>query len=154
MTLVPVKLLLWTLPAAALLAAGAGLAGLGCSKPCQGSACAAITPVTLVLSCDGSQIVQSSLTGTCAGQMLACQDPAEAGLDGCITASFGASGPGECDVALTFANGFVYTGSFTFSYDSSGTALVPSPQIVPVYCAPESDAGDAGDASGGDAGDD
>jgi hypothetical protein len=97
-----------------------------------------VTPVVLVLSCDDSAVVQSSLSGPCTAGGLTCQDPADSGLAGCTSASFTASGAGECDLQLTFANGFVYTGSFTFA--PQGTALVPSPEVVPVYCAPD-DAG-------------
>jgi hypothetical protein len=136
------------------LAAGASLAGLvaACaSKPCRGGSCAgpAVTPVVLVISCDDSAVVQASLTGTCAAQGFSCQDPADAALAGCVTASFSATGPGECDAQLTFANGFVYTQSFTFSDNEAGSAVVPSPEVVPVFCAPDGGAVEGGGGDGG-----
>lgn len=141
-----------------LFAAGLALSGLAvlgvvaCSSSrhgCSGAACgnATITPVLLVLSCDDSAVVQSSVTGPCSAAGISCQTPAGSPLAGCNTATFTASGAGECDATLTFANGFVYTGSFTFAEDDGG--LVPSPEVVPVYC-PPADAGDDGtpEASG------
>ncbi len=132
-----------------LFAAGLALVSLAvlgvvaCSssrQACEGSACAgaAVTPVVLVLSCDDSAVVQSSVTGPCSAGGISCQTPAGSPLAGCNTATFTATGGGECDATLTFANGFVYAGSFTFAEDDAG--LVPSPEVVPVYC-PPADAG-------------
>ena len=60
----------------------------------------------------------------------------------CTTASFAATGPGECDVQLTFANGFVYSGSFTFTEEHG--AVVPSPEVVPVFCLTDAGAAETG----------
>jgi hypothetical protein len=127
--------------ALASLAVAGGVACSSSSHGCEGSACgnATVTPVVLVLSCDDSAVVQSTLTGPCSAGGISCQTPAGSPLAGCNTATFTATGAGECDATLTFANGFVYTGSFTFAEDDAG--LVPSPEVVPVYCAP-ADAGD------------
>ncbi len=125
-----------------VLVALVALAVPACSsrnQPCQGSACGgAVTPVLLVFSCDDSAVVQSSLTGPCSANGFSCAVPDASPLDGCNTASFTASGPGQCQAQVTFANGFVYAGSFTFAEEDGG--IVPTPEVVPVYCAPE-DAG-------------
>ncbi|MGD0523799.1 MAG: hypothetical protein ABSE49_01575 [Polyangiaceae bacterium] len=143
-----------TLFAAGLALVSSTVLGVGAcssSKACEGSACnGAVTPVILVLSCDDSAVVQSSLTGPCSAGGLSCQTPDSSPLAGCDTATFTATGAGECDVQLTFANGFVYTGSFTFSEDDAG--LVPSPEVVPVYC-PPADAGAADEGTSDAAGD-
>lgn len=128
----------------------------GCpdATPCP----SASVPVVLVVTCDGNDIVQSNLTGPCAGQTLACQAPSDASLVGCTTASFTSPTAGTCNAQLTFANGFVYSGSFNFTEQSGacpscGPQLVPSPEVVPVYCAPEAGASDAeADAEISDAG--
>ncbi len=100
----------------------------------------------LVISCGGSALVQSSLTGTCSASGFSCDVPDAAPLAECTTASIEGTGPGPCDVELTFANGFVYSGSFTFSEGPQG--LVPSPEVVPVFCLTDAGVDDAG---GGDA---
>jgi hypothetical protein len=103
------------------------------ASPCQGSdSCGTIYPAILVISCGGAALVQSSLTGTCSASGFSCDVPDAAPLAECTTASIDPTGPGTCDVELTFANGFVYSGSFTFSEGPQG--LVPSPEVVPVFC--------------------
>jgi hypothetical protein len=109
---------------------------------CPGSGtCGTAQPVILVISCGGVALVQSSLTGTCSASGLSCDVPDAAPLAECTTASIDATGPGECDVELTFANGFVYSGTFTFSQGPQG--LVPSPEVVPVFCLTDAGVDDA-----------
>jgi hypothetical protein len=128
-----------------LLAVAGGCHGSGAQPGCPDAApCpSANVPVVLVLTCDGEDVVQTTFTGPCAGQTLACQEPADASsIVGCTTASFASPSPGTCGLQLTFANGFVFTQSFTFAEQpgacpSCGPQLVPSPEIVPVFCAPD-----------------
>jgi hypothetical protein len=135
-----------------MLVALSALPFLACSgnQPCQGSSCGGttVTPVILVITCGGSPVVQSTLTGTCAAGGFSCQAPAEAGIADCTTASFAATGPGQCEAELTFANGFVYSGSFTFTQGAD--AIVPSPEVVPVFCLTDAGEPDTGtmDATG------
>jgi hypothetical protein len=125
--------------------------------------------VVLVITCDSDDVTNVSLTGPCAGQTVSCIEPEAGTLAGCNAVSFAATGAGTCGATVTFANGFVYTGSFTYSERQSacascGPQLVPSPEVVPVYCSheagavpeagpPANDGGaDAADARGGDTG--
>lgn len=126
----------------------------GCpdAAPCP----SATVPVVLVITCDGEDIVQANLTGPCAGQTLLCQAPSDATtIVGCTTASFTSPSAGTCGAQLSFANGYVYSATFTFaeqpgSCPACGPQLVPSPEVVPVYCAPDGgDDADTGDAPEG-----
>jgi hypothetical protein len=88
----------------------------GKSSSCEDAPCGSQTayPVGLYISCGNVGIVQAILSGTCAEVGFTCQVPAGAPIDQCTQASFNATGPGECDAQLSFANGFVYSGHFTF----------------------------------------
>jgi hypothetical protein len=122
-------------PTLVVLTAALALALPACTRgtPCQGSdSCGTTYPAILVITCGGAALVQSSLTGACSASGLSCDVPEAGPLAECTTASIDPTGPGTCDVALTFANGFVYSQTFTFSEGPQG--LVPSPEVVPVFC--------------------
>jgi hypothetical protein len=116
----------------ATLAAGCNS---GEQAACSGL-CLTSVSASLTLACAPAALVSATLDGPCAGDAsptggFSCANRNDVPFVDCAQVEFGAGSPGDCQVELSFADGFSYSSTVTFTSVSQSCGCPPVAEPTP-----------------------